>query len=156
MYSRTGSTVRPVGRVFLETGNPPILIICGRRLVLQRERIFKNEPLFQEDYFILLYQNGGVTGNRTPIIGETVRYNSLYTITPYAPFGATQIKILLISFYGITVFWTTTSSLNPKSVYGSENRLAAICLLNSLMLTLPFIYVKEVISHKATYLQAFR
>lgn len=40
-------------------------------------------------------------------------------------------KILLISFYGITVFWTTTSSLNPKSVHGSENLLAAICLLDS-------------------------
>lgn len=83
MYSRTGSTVRPVGRVFLETGNPPILITCGRRLILQRERIFKNEPLFQKDYFILLYQNGDATGNRTPITGETVRYNSLYTMAPY-------------------------------------------------------------------------
>lgn len=43
-----------------------------------------------------------------------------------------------------------------KTNIGSGILLTEICLLNPHTLTLPFIYVKEVVSHKATYLQSFR
>ena len=38
---------------------------------------------------------GGATGNRTPISGETVRYNSRYTIAPNASYGAGSGENLL-------------------------------------------------------------
>ena len=66
-------------------------------------------------------------------------------ITAIYAFRRNTDKILLISFYGITVFWTTTSSLNPKSVRGSENLLAAIYLLNSLCrLNILLIYPEDI------------
>lgn len=76
---------------------------------------------------------GGAEDSWNPILWETVRYNSRYTTAPYAPYGAES----------------------GENFIGSQFiRIYLLCLLQAINSpwNIKFLYVKEVVSHKATYL----